>query len=102
MTRSSCLSSPPPMMIRVPSAICFLGFCQMHLDRAVLRCEAHGKVRGIVRPAEPAVAVDRDRAGLAVDAPERGNPGLDGALRMLRIHVLHNAGTVSYPTNRFP
>src|SRR4051812_3433279 len=97
--RSSRLSSPPPIMIRVPSVIRFLGFCQMHPGRAVIRGRAHGEVWCIVRPADPAMTVDRNRTGLAVNAPERGNPGLDGALGMLRIHVLDNAGSDSYPDN---
>src|SRR4051794_27105188 len=91
MTRSPRLSSPPPMIIRVPSAIRFLAFCQPYPDRAVICSRSDGEVRGIVRPAEPAVMIDRDRAGLAVDTPERGNPGLDGVLRMVHIHVLHDA-----------
>src|SRR4051794_25636878 len=101
MTRSPRLSSPPPMIIRVPSAIRFLAFCQPYPDRAVICSRSDGKVRGIVRPAEPAIAVDRDRAGFAVDAPERGNSGLDGALRMVRIHALHDAGSQNHPDNLF-
>src|SRR4051812_32011713 len=101
MTRSSRLSSPPPMMIRVPSAIRFLGFCQMHPDRAIVCCQSHGKVRGVVRPAEPAAAIDGDGAGLAIDTLKRGDPGLYGALRVVRIHALYDAGSRDHPNDRF-
>src|SRR3954447_27067986 len=101
MTRSPRLSSPPPMMIRVPSAIRFLGFCQMHPNRAVLRGRPYREVRDIVRPAEPAIMIDRNSAGFAVDAPERGDAGVDRALRMLRRHALHDARSCNRPDDLF-
>ena len=73
----------------------------MHPDRAVVCRRSHGKVRSVMRPAEPAAAIDGDGAGLAIDTLKRGDPGLDRALRMLRRHALYDAGSRDHPDDRF-
>src|SRR4051794_19733773 len=84
MTRSPFLSSPPPMMTRVPrrasSGICFFFFLvEKHARRiGFAGGDPDDEVRAIVRPAGAAVGSNRDRAGIGTFAADLRD-GRDGS-----------------------